>query len=288
MHEIELAFDGSTPVAHFDAAGIAPSSASVSLVSPTGAVVASPTVALPSLSTTTTAATNTTLTLASVTGLRRGSHLSVSCDGVLYVCEVSSVDGSVVHLTAGLPVAVDTGSVVKHLDMTATVTAPGSALLGGNYRLVWSYSDGATTGQMGYPAAVVRWPWSPVVTPADVRSHMVDVYSDSRRSESWCLSVAQRADSHVRSALASVQRRPWLFLSSQIFSEAGAAAMRYELALAGICHGGQIYDAQRETRYAMTDSIAKVLTSLAGYDSNADGKTSDEPRPLGQTIRVVL
>lgn len=287
MTELELYYDGSTLVRHYDAAGLVPTSATLTLKKSDGTTVSSPTVTLPSLSTTVTAATALTLTLASVTGLTVGKHLAVVSDGVTYVVEVQRLDGSVVYLTSALPLVVDTGATAKLLDMTATVTAPGSGALGAGLRLEWAYTDGTTAQRQGVPVSVVRWPFQPVVSAADVRQHMADVYQGSKRSDSWCESIASRANEQVRGALSAVQRRPYLYASSLLFRESGLAALRYELAVDGICLGGQVYEAQRETRFAMSDALGRVLTSLAEYDSSNTGDTSGNARPMGITIQAV-
>jgi len=283
--DVELYYDGSTRVRHYDGAGLVPTSASLTLRSPSGAAIQTPAVTLPSLSTTVAASTAATLTLASVTGLTAGAHLSVVCDGVTYGAEVAKVDGSVVHLTHALPVVVDTGSPVKALDMVATVTAPGASALGDGLRLEWEYSDGTTTQRQGYAAAVVRWPFQPIVTAQDVRQHMAEVYADSRRSESWCDAIATRANDAIRTAVSGTQRRPWLYLSSASFREAGLAAMRYELALNNICVGGQVYEAQRETRFAFSDALSRVLTSALAYDKDQTGNVqAPTTRGLGAVV----
>jgi hypothetical protein len=287
MLDVELYYDGSTRVRHYDGGGLVPTSATLTLRAASGAAVQTPAVTLPTLSTTATAATVLTLTLASVTGVTQGTHLAVVCDGVTYVCEVARLDGSTVYLVSALPVAVDTGSTVKTLDMVATVTAPGSAAIGDGYRLEWVYSDGTTTERQGYAAAVVRWPWRPIVSAADVRRHMADVYSDGKRSEAWCDQVAKRANDGVRSVIAAAQRRPWLYLSDASFRDAALASMRYELALMGIALGGQVYEAQRETRYALADSLSRVLTSALAYDRDQSGNvTSPSTRGLGPSVQA--
>ena len=63
--------------------------------------------------------------------------------------------------------------------------------------------------------------------------------------------------------------------------------IRYSLAQRGIAHGGQIYEAQRELRFASDDTLAQVIQGLA-YDGDSDGAIStDEARPLHYTIQAV-
>jgi hypothetical protein len=58
------------------------------------------------------------------------------------------------------------------------------------------------------------------------------------------------------------------------------------LAIDGICLGGQVFEAQRESRFAMSDELSRVLTSLAEYDADNTGKTDGNPRPLGMSVQA--
>lgn len=290
MTETELIYDASTVVSHWDPEGIVPSSCTLALVKPDGTTLQTPTVTLPSLSTTAASgSTASSLVLASVTGVIRGDHLAITTAGIKYVVEVATVDGTskTVTLVTALPVTPTAGDVVKSLKMAATVTSVGSAGIGSNYRLTWAYTDGTSVRQAGVPAAVVRWAWRNPCSAADVREIVAELGGGSR-SELWCQDVADRVDDKIRGRILQVKRRPWLYLSSSVFSDAARAGIRYELAQRGICLGGQVYEAQRELRFAFDDQLAQVVTGLAAYDTDADGAISGtEASPLSFTIQGV-
>lgn len=287
--ELELQFDASTAVAHSDAEGIVATSATVSLLKPDGTTVSSPTVTLPTLSTTATgASTKTALTLASVTGLARGDRLRITTGGVDYVCEAASVNATtkVVQLVASLPETPVAADVVKSLKISATVTAPGSALIGPNYRLAWSYTDGSRPRQVGYAVTIVRWPWVMPASMADVREIVAEL-GGGTRGEAFCSDVIGRVNDLIMSSLLQTGRRASLYLASGLFADVARQGIRFELARRGICLGGQVYEAQRELRFAFDDSLAKVITGLAAYDSDADGAISaTEARPLHFTMQA--
>lgn len=288
MVEQELYYDGSTTVRHYDSSdGLVPTSATLTLTKPDGSTVGTYVVTLPSLSTTVQSGTTATaLVLASVAGLSRGKHIKVTSDGVDYVTEVARVDGTAVHLTAALPVVPDTGSTVKALDMSATVTAPGSALVGSGLRLTWVYDDGTTTRRAGYPASVVRWPWVPPVTAEDVRELLAASFNTTR-SESFCQRVADKVADRIRAAVINTGRRPWLHVSGEVFRPVAEVGIRLALAEEGLALGGQVMEAVREYRFAFQDGLASTLTG-AQYDKDQDGTLSEsERKPFGYSIRVV-
>lgn len=288
MVEVELYYDGGTPVGHYDPQGLVPTSATLTLYKPDGTTISAPTVTLPTLSTTTQGGTTASaLVLGAVTGLQRGSHLRLACDGVTYVVEVARVDGSTVHLTAALPVVPDASSPVKALDMSATVAAPGVANVGAGHRLAWVYSDGTTERRHGQAAMVVRWPWLSPVSAADVRELLASHFNLTR-AEAYCQAVADKVADNIRSALLQTGRRPSLYVSPDVFKPVVEAGILYALASRGIHQGQDPYAAQHELRWSFNDGMEKVLTSALGYDSDQDGKLSGrELKPLHFTLQVV-
>ena len=289
MVEVELQYDASKSVSHRDADGIVATSATATLYAPNGSTVEAPTVTLPTLSTTATAASTTTiLTLVSVTGIVRGDHLRITTAGIDYVVEALNVNGTAktVTLTAALPVTPSNGDVVKSLKMTATVAAVGSAAIGDGYRLAWVYTDGTNPRQVGYAVSVVRWPWVQPCSAADVREIVAEI-GGGNRAETWCADVALRVDDMIRGKVMQTGRRPSLYLSSALFSNVARSGIRYELAKRGICLGGQVYEAQRELRFAFDDELATVITGLQTYDSDADGAIAGaESKPILFTIQA--
>lgn len=290
MVEAELYFDGSTVVAHSDGEGIVATSATLTLTKADGSGVQSPAVTLPTLSTTCEAGTTATvLTLASVATVARGDRLKVTTAGIDYVVTAAQVNGTAktVTLTTALPVTPIANDPVHSLKMTATVTATGAALIGGNLRLTWDYADATRARHVGYPASVVRWPWANPCNAADVAQVVAEI-GGGTRAEAWCADVAERVCDRIKAKIETTGRRPWLYLSSQVFTDAARQGIRYELAQRGLALGGNVYEAQRELRFAAEDTLQGVITSLAGYDANADGKIDpDEARPMHFTIRAV-
>lgn len=288
MVEVELYYDGSTPVSFYDAEGLVPTTATLALLKTDGTTVSTPTVTNPSLSTTIAAGTTAAaLTLASVTGLAVGDPLKVTSLGVDYIAKIAKLNTSakIATLEAALPVTPATGDAVKNLKMTASVSAPGTANIGPGLRLVWTFDDGTTTRRAGQPASVVRWPWTAPVAAQDVRDVLTVSFGESR-SESYCAKVADRVNEQMRAKILQTGRRPWLFLSSESFRPAAEQGIRYVLAQDGIALGGQPYEALRELRFAFDDALTAVLTSVAGYDKDMDGKVLGE-RPMGYSIRTV-
>ena len=285
MSSVELQYDASTPVS-LTADRVA-TSASLAVVAPDGSALSAPAVTLPTVSTTTTSGTTAdVLELARVSGIAPGDRLQVTSDGVAYNCTAAIVDATAktVTLVTGLQVVPDLTSAVKNTKLTATVTAPGVANLGANWRLVWTYSDGTTTIDDSQPAAVVRQRWVSPITAADVRDVLAELGGE--RSELWCQGVADRVDSAIQATLEGTGRRPWLYLSSAVFTQPALLGIRYELAQRGIAHGGQIYEAQRELRFARDDALAQVIGSLP-YDANQDGAfTGDEVVPSFGVIQA--
>lgn len=290
MVEVELYYDGSTPVSHFDAEGLVPIAATLVVSKPDGTTVSSPAVTLPSLSTTCAAGTTAgALTLAAVTGLAVGDALKVTSLGVDYVVKIAKLDttNKIVTLEQKLPVTPAVNDAVKALKMTASVAAPGSALVGAGCRLTWTYNDATTTRRHGQAASVVRWPWTPPVAAQDVRE-VLAVSFGMTRSESHCASVASRCNELIRGKLIQTGRRPWLYVSSEAFRPCADAGIRYVLAQDGIALGGQHYEALRENRFAFDDAFVATITSAHGYDKDQDGKLSaDELRPMFSSVRTV-
>ena len=288
MVDLELYYDGSTPVSFYDAEGLVPTTAALALLKPDGTTVSSPAVSLPSLSTTCAAGTTAAaLTLVSVTGLAVGDPLKVTSLGVDYIAKIAKLNTStkVATLEASLPVTPASSDVVKNLKMTASVAAPGTANIGPGLRLVWTFDDGTTTRRAGQPASVVRWPWAAPVAAQDVRDVLVVSFGESR-SESYCARVADRVNEQMRAKIIQTGRRAWLYLSSEAFRPAAEQGIRYVLAQDGIALGGQPYEALRELRFAFDDALTAVLTSAQGYDSDMDGNVAGQ-KPMHYSIRTV-
>lgn len=284
---VELQYDGSTSVALTCAP--VPSFASLSVTAPDGSVLSTPAVTISPVSTTTTSGTTASvLELASVTGIAPGDPLQVTSDGVRYACAAAVVDvaAKTVELVDGLQAIPDVGSPVRGASITATVTAPGAAGIGPNWRLSWSYGEaalGEVVDTVG--AAVVRQRWISPVTGSDVRSVLHEL--GAKRPAQWCNDVANEVDQELRRRVEATGRRPWAFLAPSAFRGAGLAGVRYELSKRSIAWGGQVYEAQRELRFAFDDALSGVIGSLA-YDNDDDGAIDeDDARGSFGVIQVV-
>lgn len=288
MVEIELKYDASTTISHFDAEGLVPTSATCTVYRPDGTVQALPAVTLSTISTHCNASSNATfLDLDSIAGITVGTKLAVTSYGVTYVVTVARIDGTHAHLRDALPIAPQNNDVVRGLTMTASVAAAGSASVGGGFRIVWAYSNATSSAQAAYQAAVVRWPWSAPVSGADVRSVLANTYQE-KKSETFCDRIAQLVNERIRGAVQRTGRRPWLYLSGLVFNEAARQGIRYALAEEGVYPGGDAISAQRELRFAFDDAIAAALTAAA-YDPNADGSTEGgvPPQSALYTLQAV-
>ena len=281
MIEIELQYDASTSVSHFDGEGLVPTTATLTIVGPDGATLEAPTVTKPTASTTTTgASTESVLVLTSATGFAVGSQIAVVSDGVTYVSKIARLDGANAYLEAALPLIVDTGSTVKALTMTATVTAAGAAKIGAGYRMLWAYSDATVSRQAAYQAAVVRWLWTSPVSGADVRTVVFNTFGE-RKSEAFCDRVATLVNNRIKGQVLRTGRRPWLYVSGHVFDEAARQGILYTLAEEGTYRGGDAVAATREGRFAFEDAMTHALTAAAYDDTKAGTTDADKPNRGG-------
>lgn len=286
MREVELQYDSSSKV--YAVSELVPlTGASVQVVGPSGAAIQSQEASIPLTNTTTsTGSTATVLVLNDASAVRVGDTLRVVSWGNSYACEVSSVDGDAVTLVTGLPVAPEDGSAVYGCNVEAVIAPTDAANIGPNYRLLWTLTANDRSMTLSQTASVVRWLWTPVVTAKDVRDILSEL--NQTRSEQWCQGVADRVDEVIQAKLLSTGRRPWLYLSSMVFYDAARTGIRYELSQRGVAFGGQIYEAQRELRFAFDDKLAQVIQGLQGIkDDNGDGIIDPaEAKPKYRTLQV--
>jgi hypothetical protein len=283
---IELVAGTSTPIAHADETGIAPTSASVVLRDELGQVVESPVVELPTVSTTIAAgSTALALVVASAAGIVVGRPLAVTSDGVRYLATPSRVDGSTLHLRAALPVAPDLGSSVVDVTMTATLSSVAVARVGAGWQVEWRYASADASRVVTVEAAVVRWPWRRAYSASDVATLLSSVYR-SPRTLDFCEQVAERVDAKLRGSIERTGRRPFLFLDASKFREVAEVAARWVLADLGISTIGDPVASSREYRFAFGDELQKVVAGLASYDARNDGSTDPASRRNVVSIRT--
>ena len=286
--DIELLHSAATPIEHADDAGLIATACTVTVRDKDGATVETPAATLPTAATTTAAATESTITLTSTTGFAVGDPIQIVSDGVTYTAKIARIDGSVVHLLSGLPLAVDNGSTVKLTKITASVAAPGSTKIGDTWQVEFSYTDAASVrGFAVYEAQVVRWLFTGGATAEDVRDVLALAYQDER-SEQFCAQVADRVNAKVKNALEASGRRAHLYAGGgSVFSEAVQAGIRWVLAELGVAPMGDLVSTIREFRFAFGDETTRVIASLKGYDSDADGKVTGAERTIFYTLRGV-
>jgi hypothetical protein len=283
-HAVALAVD------HADPNGIVPTTASAVLYAPDGTVVQTLTVTKPTW--TTTVASGTTrnvLTLAAVTGITVGAKYRVTSQGVRSVFTVAQVDAAAktVTLVSALQDVPDTGSTVAALTMTASLAAPGESRVGPGYRLDWQYADGTTPGFYSQSVVIVRWKWSPPATVQSVREHLQTAFRIKKPDE-YCGQIADRANSRIDRAVLATNRRPYLYGDHDVWTAAGQAAVRYELALDGMIPQGSntgLY--QDQLRRELDNEIKLIIASLQDYDRDNSGTIdTDEAKGLWWSVET--
>lgn len=287
MTEIELKFDASTTVTHYDGEGLVPTSATCKVYDSQGTLLASPTVTLPTVANTVDGSASATgFHLTTPTGFAAGQVIGITSGGVTYVSKIARFESPHVYLEDALPLTPDHNSPVKVLTMSASVPALGVSAIGGGYRLVWEYSSATASRSAAYQAAVVRWLWTSPVSGADVRSVLANSFQE-RKSEAFCDRIAETVNARIQGQIQRTGRRPWLYLSPYVFAEAARQGIRYTLSEEGIYPGGDAISAVRELRFAFDDAMTHALTAAA-YDSTASG-TVDDSQPKGAiyTIQAV-
>lgn len=273
---LELLHDRAQVVSHADPGGLVPTTAALTLRRADGAMLQTPTVTKSTISTTVAAgSTALALVVASATGIVVGQPLAVTSDGVTYVVNPVRIDGTTLHLAAALPVVPDTGSTVKGLTMTATITAVGLSELGAGLQLEWRYSNATQNGYATTEVAVVRWLWQPVLSAGQVAELLATVYQTTR-SDEFCRGVADRVNAKIRNAIEQTGRRPYLYVAPGSFAEVAQVGCRWVLADQGIGLVGDLAALVREYRFAFNDEMGKVVASLRGYDADNDGKTTSQ------------
>ena len=289
LSEIELYFDGATAVSLVDAAGYVPGSAECKLYSPTGDLICSASIDIPDVSTTIDNPIDAgMLQVADVSGFAAGDAVCVESNGRRFVAEIDHIDDDVLLLSQPLRLVPAVNSTVQVCRLTASVPAPGAGYIAKPCRLVWTYTAGGQPRRVGIPAMVVRWQWTPVVTPAYVAERygiMLGETPDASEAER----VARCANELIRTAINLTGRRPELYISSGVFASVAESAVSYQMAKDGKCLGGDIFAAQRELRFQFEDGMTRIISSATtAYDSDANGKLQGEELQRSSfTIQVI-
>lgn len=278
---IEVRYDRDADVWHDPPKGVVATTATLAVYKPSGVVLESPTVAKPTTSSTVQAgSTAGQLILADASGFSVGERVSVVSDGVTSVPRIARIDSNTLHLLNELPDVPDTGATVSKVRLTATISAPGVALLGTDYRAEWVYDDGTSKGYHTEAVHIVRWPFQPPLTGDDVLEYVTSTFREGRRTQLWCQDIADRATERIRRHLLATNRRPHLFPDPAALRESAWTAVRWTLAEEGYGQQGEgVSESIRQLRYQFNDEITAVVQSLTAYDADADGAISaDEQR----------
>lgn len=278
---IEIRHDQAKPVHHEPKNGMVATSATLTLLSPSGSTIETPAVTKPtatgSVQTGTTALT-VQLAAGEAAAFEVGERVKIVSDGVTYLPTIARINGDALILRAKLPEVPDVGAAVAKIRMTATISAPGIAQLSTDCRLEWVFSDGSISDYHTEGVSIVRWPWVSPVSADDVRDHLAEVYSDDSRSDAFCAAIADRASDKIAQALRSSGRRAHLFPDPAILTDPTWQAVRLLLAEQGYVPEGDATAFAREMRFALQDSLATVVKSLSGYDADGDGAISDDEK----------
>jgi hypothetical protein len=281
---LELHYATACAVEHADPQGLVPSTAQAVLYAADGSVVQTCVVALPTWTTTVAAGTTrSSLVLASVSGIVAGRKYAVTSKGVVSVFTAATIDtaAKAVTLVGALQESPDVDSVVSDLTMTTSLAAPGESRVGSGYRLDWQYTNGTTAGFHSQSVVIVHWKWTPPASAGAVRDFCATAYRSLRKPDEYFAQVAQRANDRIDRAVLATGRRPYLFGDHDVWSAAGMAAVRYELALDGQTPQGSnagIY--QDQLRRELEGEIKTIISSLQDYDRDGDGAIS-EPEQRG-------
>lgn len=283
---VDLLYDVSTPVYYEDAAGMVPTSATLTVSKRDGTALAAPTVTLPSVSAAVqTSSTASAIILDDATGFAVGQAYKVVSDGVTYVFRCARINGATLYPVAALPQVPDTGSTVSALRMTATVAAVGEANVGGGLTLRWEYSDGTTTRQHAEEATAVRWLWQTPVTPTEIREYVAQAFPSASRESQFYADIADRANGWIRSRIEATGKRPSLYGSSAAFRECGRLASQLYLAERGFIPRGmdpQTY--YRDLSFRANEELRTQIAGLRNYDEDGDGvMTANDLKARGWT-----
>ena len=275
---IELHHACAKTVTHSDPQGLVPSTATATLYGPDGTVLQSPSVVIDDFTSAIAAgSTRNVLVLTSVAGAVVGRRYRVLSYGVGYVVAMATVDGAtnMVTLTAALPEDPEVGGAVNGLTMSATLAPCGEAKVGAGYRLDWQFSEivgtASTPGFYSQSVAIVRWVWTPPASAASVRDYISSAFRQ-KKADDYCKVIAERANTRIDRAVVATGRRPYLYGDSDVWSAAGFAALRLELALEGLIPAGSntgIF--QDQLRRELDGEIRTVISSLQDYDKDNSG-----------------
>jgi len=271
---IDLLYDETTTITHYDPEGVVPTAATVVLYKSggdTGGTVSA--VTLPTASTTITGSSSTreALVVTSATGFAVGDHIVTTDDGVDMVGEVVRIDGTTFHLMAAISHIPAASATVKKLDMSATIGGFIESDISANWRIQWEITT--PSNRRGSDVAhVVRWTWDQPVRAADIEQHVAYAFTSVQRPAGYYARIARLANDRVRQQIEATGKRPHLYGDAGAFRDSAMVWARYQLAREGLVPRGSnpgLY--QEQLRAEFSDEMRTILASLAYYDADDDG-----------------
>lgn len=292
---LTIRFDAATPIRLTDPDGVVPATCSVAFVGSDGAdKLLTGSVTLPSASSTVSASTTTSATLASATGFVAGLPVAVVAGGRAQVAVVTRIETNTLRFSVALDAGADVGSTVKAITATASVAAPGTALLGGNHKIVWTYagSDGVSR-QRVEAVTVARWIPDQSVSANDVKGIAALISPSSiaspSRDQTYWTGIAERVAQRVEAELSATGKRQACYGDPNAFRESGRLMARLYLADDGLMPAGVMGDSY--TKDLSIRLQGELRTALAGlsYDTDGNGAINgNESINRFYTIRVTL
>jgi hypothetical protein len=252
-------------VAHVPGAGV-PSAASVTLVNAAGQTLATPTVTIDATGPLTVATVTSprTCTFAAVTGLavdRQYWWTSVRGGGALV--RVSEIATLTVTLESAPPGTLRAGDTLRGVRCTATIPDTATATRG-VHLLRWVTTIGGVVEGYTETAYVVRQRFAPPVTSSDVARYVQRMWPSAVPvgvDGGYWRELARRANARVLESAIQQERYPHLSGDHSLWSRAGAAAMRWELAQEGLVPPGEETSTyRRDQERELEDAIRQAVT----------------------------
>lgn len=274
-------YDQPTTLTYVDPAGRVPTAATVKFLGSDGVDQSlTGSVTLPSATATITAATAVAITVSGTPPFAAGDLVGVDAGGRRQIVAIARIDGSVLHLSTSLDTAPAVAGVVRALRMTATLSAPGTSLIGGNHRLVWDYTaDSEAVRYSDSPVAVCRYVPAAPMSPAEVRDLVFAIAPSNLKARDYvyCRGIATRAADRVEQELQAGGKRSSLLGDPNAFREVGRLLCRQMLAEDGIIPpGATVEGLMRELQFQIAAAMRTALAGLT-YDDGETGVQTKAP-----------
>ncbi len=264
-----------------------PSSATVTLVSASGASLATPSVTIDAVNTT--VSTNASegaesLTLTSASGVTARRHYVVVCDdGERLTVRVRAIRGSVVDLYSPLPRDVDSTSTFYGTMMTAPVTAGVATPIAAGLEARWIFTTDSIVRRVNTRWSVVRSVWPELLgTVAGLREAHGRLLTPEReanhqRGAGYSDEIA-RASRNVRLDLIQRNRHPSRFRSFSAWDDVVYQRVVLDLSEDGYvmpeAYANNPSDWVQLCRERYERMVTQALAATEDYDESEDGTVS--------------